>query len=89
MYCRRQWGEALSRAIIDNLLHHAATDKFKFDWLWAGMAHTIGCSLDPALIPEAITRLAEATKRWADRPPALERFLDFIQFRHEMLKEIN
>jgi len=89
MSCQRQWGEALSRAVIDNLLHHAATDKFKFDWLWTGLAHAIGRSLDPELIPEAITRLAEATKRWTDRPPALERFLDFIQFRHEMLKEIN
>jgi hypothetical protein len=49
----------------------------------------IGCRIDPALIPEAISRLTEATKPPAERAPALERFLDFIQFRHEMLKEIS
>jgi hypothetical protein len=87
--CWRQWGAALSRAVVDSLLHHAATDRFKDSWMWSGFTDNIGCRLDPALIPEAISRLTEATKPAAERAPALERFLDFIQFRHEMLKEIN
>jgi hypothetical protein len=88
-YCWRPWGVKLSRAVIDSLLRHAATDRFKEGWMWSGFLNTIGCRLDPALIPEAVTRLTEAAKPWAERPHALERFLDFIQFRHEMLKEIN
>ncbi|HEY7184859.1 MAG TPA: DUF5691 domain-containing protein [Blastocatellia bacterium] len=87
--CWRQWGEALSRAVIDSLLHHAETDRFKDGWMWSGFMDNIGCRIDPALIPEAISRLTEATKPPAERAPALERFLDFIQFRHEMLKEIS
>jgi hypothetical protein len=87
--CWRQWSVKLSRAVIDSLLRHAATDRFKEGWMWSDFLNTIGCRLDPALIPEAVTRLTEAAKPWAERAYALERFLDFIQFRHEMLKEID
>jgi Family of unknown function (DUF5691) len=85
----RPWSMKLSRAVIDSLLHHAATDRFKEGWMWVGILNAIGCRIDPALIPNAVTRLTEAAKPWSERPPALEGFLDFIQFRHEMLKEIN
>ncbi|MBO0860147.1 MAG: hypothetical protein J2P21_17080 [Chloracidobacterium sp.] len=87
--CWRQWGEALSRRVIDSLLHHAETDRFKDGWMWSGFMDNIGCRIYPGLISEAISRLTEVTKPPAEREPALERFLDFIQFRHEMLKEIN
>lgn len=87
--CWRQWGGALSRAVMNSLLHHAATDRFKDGWLWSGFTDNIGCRLDPALIPETISRLTDATKPPAERAPAIEQFLNFIQFRYEMLKEIN
>jgi hypothetical protein len=87
--CGWPWSAALSRAVIDSLLYHAATDGFKEGWIWSGFIDNIGCRIDPALIPEAISRLTEATKPLTERPYALEQFLDFIQFRHEMLKEIN
>jgi len=86
--CWRQWGEQLSRAVMNSLLHHAATDRFKDGWMWSGFTDYIGCRLDPALIPETISRLTDATKPPAERAPAIEQFLNFIQFRHEMLKEI-
>lgn len=87
--CLRPWGMKLSRAVIDSLLHHAATDRFKEGWMWVGILNAIACRIGPALIPEAVTQLTEAANPWSERPPALESFLDFIQFRHEMLKEIN
>src|SRR5262249_31312746 len=87
--CWRPWGVKLSRAVIDSLLHHAATDRFKEGWMWLGFLNTIGCRIAPALIPEAVTQLTEAAKPWVERAYALEQFLDFIQFRHEMLKEAN
>jgi hypothetical protein len=86
--CGGPWSEALSRAIIESLLRHAATDGFNGGWMWPDFSDSIGSRVDPALIPEAISRLTEATKPLPDRPYPLERFLDFIQFRHEMLKEI-
>lgn len=86
---RRQWGEELSRAVIDSLLFHAATDGFKTEWWWAGFLTTLGSRLNPALIPEASARLTITTTPATERAPAMEQFLDFIQFRHEMLKEIN
>jgi Family of unknown function (DUF5691) len=85
-YCSGQWSVKLSRAVIDCLFQHAKTDRFKHDWTWSGFLNTVGCRLDPALIPETVMRLTEATKP-AEREPALEQFLDFIQLRHEMLKE--
>ena len=86
--CRGRWGEELSRVVVDSLLYHAVNDGFKVVWWWADIIPTIGCRLDPALIHEAVTRLTEATKASSERAPALERFLDFIQLRHEMLEEI-
>src|SRR5262249_18738016 len=87
--CWRQWSATLSRAVIDSLLHHAGTDRFKDAWMWSGFINTIGCRFDPALIPDAITRLSRATEPSAERAPVIERFLNFIQFRHDMLKEIS
>jgi hypothetical protein len=87
--CSLQWGEALSRAIISSLLDRRTTDSLKYGWMWSRFIHTVGRRLNPALIPEAIARLTEATEPPADRAPELEQFLDFIQFRHEMLKEID
>jgi hypothetical protein len=88
-YCLRPWSAKLSHAVIDSMLYHATlkTDRSEEGWIWSAFLNTIGCRLNPALIPEAVTRLTEATKP-PERPPALERFLDFIQFRHEMLKEL-
>ncbi len=87
-FCFRPWSVNLSRLMSDALLRHAATDGVEEDWRWEGFLNNIGCRLDPSLIPEAVTRLTEATKSGKPQPP-LEKFLDFIQFRHEMLKEID
>src|SRR5262249_16629420 len=40
--CWRQWGEALSRAVMNSLLHHAATDRVKDGWMWSGFTDYIG-----------------------------------------------
>jgi Family of unknown function (DUF5691) len=85
--CQRQWGEALSRAVIDSLVHTATKSPSNRFWIWTAIDDNIGHHLDPALIPEAILRLTEATKTLTERRAELEPFLNFIQFRHEMLKE--
>jgi len=85
--CSRQWGEALSRAVIRSLAHRSSADALKYDHTWSRFINTVGCCLDPTLIPEAVAQLTKATGPPSERAPELERFLDFIQFRHEMLKE--
>jgi hypothetical protein len=85
--CQRQWGEALSRAVIDSLVHTAMKNPKDHYWIWTAIGNNIGRHLDPSLIPEAVMRLTEATKSLTERQAQLEPFLNFIQFRHEMLKE--
>ncbi len=87
--CTRPWSVKLSQAVVNSLLHHAATDRFKDGWMWSDFIDNIGCRLDPALIPETISRLTEATKPVSERSGVVEQFLNFIQFRYEMLKEID
>jgi hypothetical protein len=87
--CTYQWSSQLSQTVINTLCRHASTDTFGADWLWQPLFITIGCYLDHGLIPEATARLTEAMKLPIEHSLALERFLDFIQFRHAMLKEIN
>ncbi len=86
--CRHRWSEPLSRAVVNSLLHHVETDGFKVDWWWTGFLNEIGLRLKVELLPET-TRLLEASQPPFERAPTLERFLDFIQFRYELLKEIN
>jgi uncharacterized protein DUF5691 len=87
--CRRLWSETFSRAVINSLLHTGTLNSLSYHSIWESAKYTVGCRLDPALIPETIARITEATKPPARRAPEVEQFLDFIQFRHEMLKEIN
>jgi len=86
--CSRPWSAKLSRALVNSLVYHAATDRFKNGWMWSEFIGNIGCCLDPALIPESISRLTEVTKQSAERSGVIEQFLNLIQFRYEMLKEI-
>jgi hypothetical protein len=85
--CQRQWGEALSRAVIDSMVHTVTKSEKSRYWMWTAIGDNIGRHLDPALIPEAVMRLTEATKSLTERRAELEPFLNLIQFRHEMLKE--
>jgi len=87
--CSRPWSAKLSRAVVNSLVYHAATDRFKNGWMWAEFIGNVGCCLDPALIPESISRLTEVTKQSAERSGVIEQFMNLIQFRYETLKEIN
>jgi hypothetical protein len=86
--CDKQWGEKLSRAVIDSLVHTAKNSPKNNYWIWTAIGNSIGRHLDPALIPEAVTRLTQATKSMPERQSQMEPFLNLIQFRHEMLKEL-
>jgi hypothetical protein len=89
--CDTPWGEALSRLVIDWSLqidwslHKPET--LPHDRMWNGFffVRRVPYLLDPALIPEAISRITEATNPPAQRAPKAERLLNNIQARYEML----
>jgi Family of unknown function (DUF5691) len=80
---RCKWGEALSRAVIGCLVNNL--DSYL---TLEGLTSSAGLYLDPVVIPKAITRVTNATRPPAERLPEIEQFLALIQFRHEILKEI-
>jgi hypothetical protein len=87
--CGRRWGMALSSAVIDHVLRFLSAEGADPSWTWLHFMAMTGCRLDPSLISETISRLTGAAPRPDQRPPAIERLLDFLQFRHDMLKEFN
>jgi Family of unknown function (DUF5691) len=82
-YCTRPWSEALSRLAIDWMLPQMV--------LWSesrGRTHFESHApylLNPAVIPETISRITEATNPPGQRAPDVERFLNIIQARYETL----
>ncbi len=86
LYWGPQWGEALSRAVIDCLIQQLPAHGIPNIW-WSVFTDGIGHKLDPTVIPETIARFNDAMKPPAARAPEVERFLNLIQFRYEMLNE--
>ncbi|HEX5081814.1 MAG TPA: hypothetical protein VFY40_07205, partial [Blastocatellia bacterium] len=85
--CQGQWSEALTRVVIDSLVHSARKQPKYYHHMTFILGYKIPSHLNPALIPEAVIRLTEATTSLTELQTELEPFLNFIQFRHEMLKE--
>jgi hypothetical protein len=51
--------------------------------------NTAAMRLDPVQIPEAISQLSGFVRKSSESPYGLDNCLATLQFRHEMLKEIN
>ncbi|MGE0127484.1 MAG: DUF5691 domain-containing protein [Blastocatellales bacterium] len=83
--CPWQWSEEFSRQVISGVCLHIA--KFP-DWMWQNLFTMVPCRLSPQMLSEAHIELNAAARQLTKRAQ-LDRFLDYLQFRHEMLKEIN
>jgi Family of unknown function (DUF5691) len=82
-YCNWRWSEALSRLALDWLLHNLPSLSAL---IWSKfLEFHAPYRLNPALIPEAIARIAEATKPPAQRARHIEEFLNAIRARYDML----
>jgi hypothetical protein len=89
--CAGPWSEALSRSVIDWLLHHLAPSWYKRIWP-EFFNNYVPERLNPEVIPETISRITEATNPPNQRAPEVERLLkkiqasyDNFQARNEML----
>jgi hypothetical protein len=87
--CQHPWSEELSRAVLQSLVRHAAKKDFKNPWVWPSFLKDLACYLSPALVSEAVSHLSEAARAEAPWSGAIEEFLARLQFRYDMLKEIN
>ncbi|MCI0665072.1 MAG: DUF5691 domain-containing protein, partial [Acidobacteria bacterium] len=86
--CRHQWSEHFSSEVVRGLSKHHEKYVLKNDIVLRNIITMIVCHLHPLIIPEAISGLNKVTRQITKRAPMLDHFLDMIQFRNEMLKEI-
>lgn len=86
---QRQWNEELSRVVLQSLAKHCADRDFQNVWAWSGFLAGCGRYLTAQLAGEAATMISKANRDSTELSPLLERFLDVLQFRAEMLREID
>ncbi len=84
--CSWRWSEEFSRQVISGVCLHI--EKLP-DWMWRDFFTKIACFLNPQTLSEAIVELDAAAQRLTKRASTFDRYLGYLQFRHEMLKEIN
>jgi len=82
---RWQWSEEFSRQVISGVC--LRIEKLP-DWMWRDFFTKIACCLNHRTLSEASIELIAAAQRLTKRAQ-LDRFLGYLLFRHEMLKEIN
>lgn len=76
--CRHPWSEVLSRVVLEKLAQIPR-------WWHSGFLGIAACHVSPTIAENAAILFAEREPDNAD----LENFLQTLQFRHDMLKEIN
>jgi hypothetical protein len=87
---RSQWSEELSRIMMQSLVKHCAQRGFQNApqdvWAWNGLLTISGRYFNVSLADEATALISSAIADPAESLPSIERFLDLIQFRSEMIK---
>jgi hypothetical protein len=87
--CGRQWSRILSLEVLSVLRQNVKKDEVSDTWQWMRALNAVALRLDPALIPDAISQTSASIQKKSKSPNCLDNFLAALQFRHEMLKEIN
>jgi hypothetical protein len=87
--CRHQWSERFSLEVVRGLSKHHETYAMRNDIVSRNIMTMCVSHINPTVIPEAIDRMNGVAKRLSNRAPLIDHFLDMIQFRHCMHKEIN
>ncbi|MFN7947367.1 MAG: DUF5691 domain-containing protein [Blastocatellia bacterium] len=82
------WSEELSRAVINGLMKLIGSRKAQFT-LWSYQMPILAPHIHPSLAVEATAMFAAALGPDFDVYPAIRNFLDILQFRHDMLREIS
>ncbi|HMV51943.1 MAG TPA: DUF5691 domain-containing protein [Blastocatellia bacterium] len=91
--CSYPWGGILSLTALDSLLQSIRKNQVSDQWNWTSLLAHIAVYFNAEQIPEAIAQVSAAMQK-QNRPPkclpkCLDDFIATLQFRQDMLKEIN
>jgi Family of unknown function (DUF5691) len=86
--CRHQWSERFSLDVIRGLSKHHEMYAMRNDIVTRNILTMCVCHIHPSAIPEAINRMNSVAERLSHRASLLDHFLDMMQFRYRMHKEI-
>jgi hypothetical protein len=87
--CDHQWSGILSLAVLSALYQSVKKGGINDGWTWINLLNTIAVHLNPDQIPEALSQISAAVQKHSKSPNRLDHFLATLQFRDDMLKEIN
>lgn len=87
--CSHPWGGILSLTALKALSESIRKNQVDDGWQWPSLLNQMAVSLNPDQIPEAVREIGSAMQNKPKVPKSLEKFLDSLRFRDEMLKEIN
>jgi hypothetical protein len=84
-----QWSGILSQAVLSAICQNLKEGKVSERWHWGNLLTAVSLRLDPLQISEAISRISASVQKGSTPVYGLDNCLATLQFRHEMLKEIN
>lgn len=91
--CSSPWGGVLSLTALGSVLQSIRKNQVGDQWNWASLLSHMAIHFNAEQIPEAIAQVSAAIQKQArepGRPPkCLDDFVATLQFRQDMLKEIN
>jgi hypothetical protein len=87
--CRHRWSEKFSLEVVRGLSEHHEMYAMRNDIVMRNILTMCVCHIHPEVIPRAIDRMSSVAERLSNRAPLLDHFLDMLQFRYRMHKEIN
>ncbi len=87
--CSYPWGGILSLTALGSLLQSIRQNQVGDQWHWASLLSHMAIHFNAEQIPEAVAQVSAAIQKQARPPKCLDDFVATLQFRQEMLKEIN
>jgi hypothetical protein len=88
--CRHAWSAEFSRAVLERMRRHARKRSHGLIWHMHNALHRFALHVQPALVAEAEQGWPRDDEvQWPLWQEAVDGFLTVLQFRHDMLKEIN
>jgi hypothetical protein len=87
--CRHEWSKELSQSVLQHLAAEIKKNIQKDSWSWMNLMKEIAPYFNTILAKEVEAIFSEEIKEDTYWARAISSFLNTIQFRHDMLKEIN
>jgi hypothetical protein len=84
-----QWSEEFSRKVVGGICRHIEQVALRSDWMMQNQFTMTACRLNPRTLSETTIELNKAAQKLMKRTAAFDRFLGHLQFRDDMLKEID